>query len=91
MSGQPLEGICRSPACRRRILWAETSKGNRMPVDPTPTPETGNVILEPRPGRLPLAQVLAGSALDDARAMHLELHHSHFATCPAAAEHRGRR
>jgi hypothetical protein len=73
---------CRS--CGAHILWAETVKGRRIPLDAEPT-DGGNMTLEDR-GRYkpPIATVLvAGAAPND------KPHYkSHFATCPNAANHR---
>lgn len=55
-----------------------------MPVDADPSPD-GTVLLTPRPGFGPLAQVLPpGDSLFDV----MELRKSHFASCPRADEFR---
>lgn len=71
--------ICGS--CEAEIIWTVTEKGKRMPVDRAPRAD-GNVKLEHRPGRPPLARVVGkGNGT----------HTSHFATCPNAGSHRTRR
>ena len=72
------------------MVWAVTSKGSLMPIDPDPV-AGGNVILDgtarhQRSGReYPAAFVLAGTDTplgDPARFV------SHFATCPNAERFR---
>ena len=78
---------CRS--CKAPIVWAISTTGAPMPVDPDPHPR-GNLHLDERPtslGAMPLAIVLPGPA----RAEHAgQLYLSHFASCPYAAENRRR-
>ena len=51
----PVHDRCRS--CRRPILWAETEKGRRIPIDPQPVTD-GNIVLHERPlHQAPLAIV----------------------------------
>lgn len=64
------EGRCRG--CNKRILWARTEKGARMPLDP----EKVTVCVET--GQNDVVKVMTGYT-------------SHFATCPAASQFRGRR
>jgi len=71
---------CRS--CGAPILWAETPKGKRIPIDPTPVPD-GNIFLVTREGgRPPLAMPAITGNPDRWK--------SHFATCPNADKHRKR-
>lgn len=72
---------CRS--CNARILWALTTKGRRMPIDPEPV-QGGNIELEDR-GRMfpPLATFPV--KVDN---MTTKRYTSHFATCPNANAHR---
>ena len=67
---------CRS--CAQPILWARTTSGKAMPVDPDRVPG-GNVDLVNQAGHL-TAVVRRG----DARPAYV----SHFSTCPEAAQHR---
>lgn len=60
------EGRCRS--CGRRILWAKTTGGKYMPLDPSPSSK-GNVTLD------------HGVARVDTNARG-DRWVSHFATCP---------
>lgn len=71
---------CRS--CDAEIIWAATPAGKSMPLDATPTP-AGNVELSGESGR-PVAIVLAGLFLADARSAGRELFMPHHATCPQA-------
>jgi hypothetical protein len=77
---------CRS--CHAKIVWAVTTKGRPIPIDPEPVPD-GNIILEPRGTSWrplpPLATVWTHGAQDG-----VVLYKSHFATCPAAAKFRKR-
>jgi hypothetical protein len=73
---------CRS--CGARILWAETVKGRRIPLDAEPA-DGGNMVLEQRGHhRAPLATVLTGGAAPNDKPRYK----SHFATCPNAQQHR---
>ena len=72
---------CRS--CNAKVIWTETERGRRMPVDATPV-ATGNLILRQREHRCPLA-VHIDSALEPLRpheAAIQERYVSHFVTCP---------
>jgi hypothetical protein len=71
---------CRS--CGAPIVWAETVKGRRIPIDAQPAHD-GNIRLEDR-GQFvpPLAHVLTGQIENTQR------WRSHFASCPNAAQHR---
>lgn len=85
--GRP--GTCRSSVCGARFQWAETAKGRAIPIDLEPDP-TGNVRLVARnyrPGS-PLAEVLTGNELTQARRAGEQLYLAHFATCPGRAHHR---
>jgi hypothetical protein len=75
---------CRS--CQRPIFWGQLPSKKSMPVNAEPSPE-GNVRLVDRGGSV-LAFVLAGDELARARAAGDRLRTSHFADCPAAAQHR---
>lgn len=70
---------CRS--CQAPIRWALTSKGRRIPLDPTPSP-AGNLAfdLTEEEGASFVRVVPVGSRPT--------LYTSHFATCPQAAQHR---
>lgn len=74
-----MKKACRS--CGEPIIWAETEKGKRMPVNPEPA-DNGNLRLVERDGDVPLAvydtaktEALFG---DDRRYL------SHFPTCKHA-------
>jgi hypothetical protein len=79
---------CRS--CGALVVWTETSKGRRMPVDAEPA-ENGNLRLVEREGEVPLAVndteettalFATGASGDDRRYV------SHFATCQQAKQWR---
>lgn len=77
----PTHDRCRS--CRKPILWAETEKGRRIPIDPDPVSD-GNVVLQRRDGfRPPLAIVRFVIPTGDGPRFK-----SHFATCPEASKFR---
>lgn len=75
--------------CQEPIMWAVTTSGKRMPLDPVPV-RNGNVILEgvgmaPNGDELPRAHVLSKGDVpfgDPPRYV------PHFATCPQADAHR---
>ena len=68
---------CRS--CGAEIIFAETEKGHRMPIDAQAVLDgTGNVKLVQRGGTLMAVVVNVGQGT----------HVSHFKTCPQAAQHR---
>lgn len=71
-------------SCGAPIIWATTTNGKSMPVDPDPHP-AGNVTLTDAlfPGTPPEATVTAGPIAGG--------HRSHFVTCPHAATWRNHR
>lgn len=78
-------------SCRAPIIWTTNVKtSRRMPVDRDPVPH-GNVLLLTGNSEAPESRVLTKDELAK-RAARLDgkpdLHVSHFATCPAAAQHR---
>lgn len=75
--------IFRCRSCNAPVRWAITERGRRMPLDVEPSDE-GNILLQDREGREPLAVVLTKgqiAAFDGSLQRH-RLHRSHFATCP---------
>lgn len=76
--------VCRS--CGAEIIWAETVKGKRQPIDPLPVGK-GDIILRDRPGEDPLALVVLADPLPG---MSEPKHLPHHATCPDAEEWRRR-
>lgn len=88
------EGKCSS--CRAPVLWVVTKAGKRMPLDPEPDAEAGNVLVcngvdaelyDTIRGR---AVVLRDAAAIAERGVGTPLYVSHFATCPNARQHRHR-
>jgi hypothetical protein len=76
-------GNARCRSCGERILWAETVKGRRIPIDVQPAHD-GNIRLEPQGQHAPpLAIVLTGQIENNTQRWR-----SHFASCPNAAQHR---
>lgn len=67
---------CRS--CRAQIIWAETEKGRRMPLDAQPV-MGGNIFLQRRPHQEPLA--IYKTAEERAQMQSSEFFVSHFVTC----------
>ena len=81
--------VCRS--CGAKIMWVQTEKGRRMPVDDEPT-DQGNITLVRRVDNIPLAYVLAASEIAMmSMAERRKLFTSHFATCPSADRWRKKR
>lgn len=78
----PPGAVCKS--CPAPVFWAETVTGKPMLVDAEPV-RGGNLRLEQRPGRAPIAYVVAKHI-----AWGQTLHVSHFSTCPQAGSHRKR-
>ena len=90
-----MSATCRG--CGAPIIWATTSAGKRMPVDPVPTAQ-GTLVLRlggrpyvPRMSeyRPPVAHVVARG--DDADEQAALLYVPHWATCPNAGDFRGPR
>lgn len=75
---------CRS--CGQPVIWCVTTNANTMPVDAEPVPD-GNIALETRDGRQPLARVLTVAQ----RFGRTGLRMSHFVTCAHAARWRRRK
>lgn len=77
--------VARCRTCGAEIIWTETEKGRRMPVDADPE-SIGTFRLEDRPGDSngPLAIFIP----EEDRRCAPDLHASHFATCAQAAQWR---
>lgn len=73
-------------SCGAEIVWAVTTKGNRMPVDAQPSSD-GNILLERRPDGALIAVVSEPGGLE-LPGLAAPRYKSHFATCPNASEHR---
>lgn len=73
-------GRCRS--CHAEIVWAITTGGRRIPIDPGSV-GNGNIALELIDGVL----IATFSSAAPASAPSL-LYVSHFVSCPGAAQHR---
>lgn len=79
---------CRS--CGAPIIWATVAKtGKRMPLDATPNPDSGNVLLHPDGTCRVVTNQSIRLAVDDVEAAGT-WHTTHFATCPDADKHRRR-
>lgn len=84
---------CRS--CGRDIIWTETERGKKMPVDAGKRND-GNILLISRGDAAPQAKFLGKLELDAEKARALargetfRAYVSHFATCPNAKSHRKR-
>lgn len=63
--------------CGRQIAWVTTDRGNRMPIDPDPTP--GGIVYVRMVNNRPVATVVVKG---DARPPGVAFT-AHFATCPA--------
>ncbi len=69
----PEHATCRS--CKAEIVFVETVKGHRIPIDPAPVAG----------GNIEIKADVAHMVLPDAGK---KRHVSHFATCPNSAAHR---
>jgi hypothetical protein len=72
--------------CKAPILWAITSGGHPMPLDPDPVVD-GNLRLEPGAGEMPRVVVVPPSSREPGEWLYV----AHFRTCPYADQHRRRR
>lgn len=72
-------------SCGAAVVWCETSKGKRMPVDAEPY-DGGNVEIVEVRGAAPLAVVHGDTGM--ATLDGSPRYRSHFATCPNADQHR---
>jgi hypothetical protein len=77
--------FCRS--CQARIKFVLSAHDRHMPVDWEPS-ETGTIELVFDDKGERRASYLSGPALALARAQHIDLYTSHFATCPQASKYR---
>lgn len=89
---------CRS--CQARVVWAQTTKGNLMPLDADPDSEWERPLLDPDSPVAPTGRYVTSNR--GARVMEVEVldqqalfeedrprrYRSHFASCPNAATHR---
>lgn len=75
-----LEAVTRCRSCDAPVLWANTEKGRRMPLDPDPYSGPDPRVFVLRAG---VAIAVTPDAFPDE-----PNYRSHFATCPNAAEHR---
>jgi hypothetical protein len=75
--------VCRT--CGAHVQWAQTEKGRRMPVNIEPVKD-GNILLQHRPDRIPLAVYLTPEQIKsfEGSLQRHRLFKSHFATCPQA-------
>lgn len=87
---------CRS--CRRRIDWVTLGTGRRMPIDPEPDDERGNVMLvdteldaDVYGVELGRFVVLGEAAALLERQRRTQLFLSHFESCPDAEQWRSKR
>lgn len=72
-------------SCHRPVIWTETERSKRMPVDAEPPLSGGNVELVWRGSTVaPLSKVLPVAKQFGKK----NLRTSHFATCPNADRHR---
>lgn len=75
-----MSAACR--ACGIELLWAVSPNGKACPLVPEPR-EDGNVlVLAPTGLSKPLAVVLTGDLLQEARDAGVKLRLNHFADCP---------
>ena len=67
-------GVCSS--CGQAVRWVETANGRKMPIDPLPNREKGNIVVR-KSGTQVLAFVVAPGSEDT-----LPTYRPHRATCP---------
>ncbi|APE09727.1 hypothetical protein BO226_11340 [Rhodococcus sp. 2G] len=81
--------ITKCRTCRAEIVWASTTKGNAIPLEPEPSPN-GNLNVYPVPAdpRGRIAIVVTNSRRAALAAAGIPLYVSHFLSCPDAAEWR---
>lgn len=77
--------VSRCKSCGALIRWAKTESGKNIPLNPEPV-LGGNIALTPA-GE---AVVLNTETVEQERAAGRPCYVSHFADCPAAAQHRNR-
>lgn len=81
-----MSGRCRS--CQAQVIWAVTTAGNPIPLDPEQDPD-GLITLDKIPGhRKPVATVWSKGNRPPADT---PTYTTHFATCPNAGRHRKER
>lgn len=89
-----MTALCKSPECRASIVWATTASGKRMPLDAQPVTDVndirGHFVLDPPPAPHQQTTPRARYAYPDDIERGQPLYTSHFATCPAAPQHRRR-
>lgn len=66
-------------SCGAQIVWARTTTGQRMPLDPTPVPDGNVVYCGEKSVRVLAAGETAGG---------WERYHSHWSNCDDANAHR---
>ena len=71
--------MAKCKACQAEMIWAETDKGRRIPLDATPEK------------RFLLGDEVEGSWGDTRIATMVDVYTSHFATCPNANQFRKKR
>jgi hypothetical protein len=69
--------------CKAPILWAITSGGHPMPINPDLVAD-GNLRLEHGPGAMPHVFVVPPSQREPGEMLYV----AHFRTCPYADQHR---
>jgi hypothetical protein len=69
-------------ACGIPLLWALSPNGKACPLVPDPSDDGNVLVLAPRGLSKPLAVVLSGELLQEARDAGVKLRLNHFANCP---------
>lgn len=80
---------CRSDKCDAMVEFFPTVNGKGMPLDVVTDRDQASVVLVPIPGCGRVAIQLTGETLSRAQDAGVELHSSHFATCPDAERFKG--
>lgn len=79
-------GVSRCRSCDQEMLWARTTKGKAMPLDPEPVPD-GNVQIS-HDGHELTATILAKDRLEAARVAGARLYRPHHISCPQGSDWR---
>lgn len=89
-AGDVARGTCRAPECRAEILWARTTTGAMIPLDPEPEKR---MVLVAQPGDLfiravGLVKLHRDADLTPGVVAPVDTYMPHHATCPGAARFR---
>lgn len=87
-SARPTDGEKPCRSCGAPMVFVETIFGKRIPLDPEPNPEKGNIVIVNGIAVYAVSPKRQAEARRVAERVGLKLYASHFATCPHAEQHR---